>query len=312
MEPTLPPLIEHFLDAAALPGLLASSLRAARIRGDENGQPRYQLRVDVRNDEPAAGVAALSWRTETEGASQWHVGTHAVVPGRTSIEIGATSPLPPLEARLETYLSRNRRALALPLPHFDHTAAVDWPPLDGARPSSWMPREDGIVVDDLDPGFSVTRADAGGFGWSSQSPESAPNALRGDWWRQEDPNTVAWGKYRRTLVRKPRGEGAALARFDVALPEDGRWRRAYHLPGDAVRHVRYGRLRRHSLGTLDIRLVVDGVETALPFDSGDADIGWNDLGVFDLPAGRVQIAVSDRTSGDVVVADAVRWQWLSA
>ena len=168
VEPTLPPLIEHFLDAAALPGFRASSVRAARIRDDENGQPRYQLRVDVRNDEPAAGVAALSWRTETEGALQWHFGTHAVVPGRTSIEIGATSLLPPLEARLETYLSRNRRALLLPLPHFDHAATVDWPPLDRARPSSWMPREDGIVIDDLDPGFSVTRADAGGFGWSSQ------------------------------------------------------------------------------------------------------------------------------------------------
>ena len=234
------------------------------------------------------------------------------MPGRTSIEIGATSPLPPLEARLETYLSRNRRALPLPLPHFDRAVAVDWPPLDGLRPSSWLPREDGIVVDDLDPGFSVIRADADGFGWSSRPSESAPAALRGGWRHQEDPNTVAWGKYRRTLVRKPPGDGAALARFDVTLPKNGRWRLAYHLPGEAVRQMRYGRLRRHSIGALDIRLIADGIETALLLDGGDAEIGWNDLGVFDLPAGRVRIAVSDKTTGDVVVADAVRWRWLSA
>ena len=308
VEPTLPPLIEHYLKRAALPGFLASSARAARIRDDENGQPRYQLAVDVRNDEPAPGVAAIGWRTETDGASRWHVGAHAIVPGHESVEIAATSPLPPLEARLETYLSLNRRALPLPLPHFDHAAALDRMPLDSTRPSDWTLPEDGIIVDDLDPGFSVTAPSQTFFGSSRRSAESTPNALHGGWRRQESPNTVAWGKYRRTLVRKPYGDGSAVAHFDATLRARGRWRLAYHLPGDTVRHVRYGRLRRDSIGTLDIRLVADGVETPLPLDGRNAKVGWNDLGAFDLPAGSVRVVVSDKTAGEVVVADAIRWQ----
>ena len=308
VEPTLPPLIEHYLKRAALPGFLASSVRAARIRDDENGQPRYQLAVDVRNDEPAPGVAAISWRTETDDASQWHVGAHAIVPGHESVEIAATSPLPPLEARLETYLSLNRRALPLPLPHFDHAAALEQVPLDGTRPTDWTPPGNGIIVDDLDPGFSVTAPSQTLFGSSRRSAESTPNALHGGWRRQESPDTVAWGKYRRTLVRKPHGDGSTIAHFDATLPEPGRWRLAYHLPGDAVRHVRYGRLRRASIGILDIKLVTDGVETPLPLDGRNAEVGWNDLGVFDLPAGGVRVVVSDKTAGEVVVADAIRWQ----
>ena len=317
VEPTLQPLIEHYLEQAALPGFLVSKVRAARIREDESGQPRYQVSVGVRNDEPAPGVVAISWRTDTDGSPQWHEGPHAIVPGLESIEIGATSPTVPLEVRLETHLSLNRGALLLPLPNFDHEAAADWEPLNGARPSDWMRQQDpGIVVDDLDAGFSVTAPTQTAFGWGRRSGESTPGAripefgaFSDGWRRLNSPNTVAWGKYRRTLVRKHHGDGTAQARFDAILPEPGRWLLEYHLPGDAVRYVRFGRLRRESVGALDIRLVANGVETPLPFDGVDAEAGWDELGVFDLPAGRVQVTVSDNTSG-VVVADAIRWQQL--
>ena len=316
VEPTLSPLIEHFFERAALPGFVASAVRTARIGDDENGQPRYQLLVDVRNGEPAPGVAALRWRTQVDGSSRWHDGTHAIVSGRESVEIGATSPAPPVNVYLETHLALNRRALLLSSPDFDHAAVEDWQPLDGARASDWMPRAEGIVVDDLDAGFSVVapirtvgRTGPGTPTPSTRIPEFG--AFRDGWRRQESPNVLAWGKYRRTLVRGPPGDGSALARFDAQLPKAGRWRLAYHLPGDAVEEMHYERLYRDAIGALDIRLVLDGVETPLPFDGRDAAAGWNALGAFDLPAGRVFVAVSDKTSGEVVVADAVRWQRLA-
>ena len=46
----------------------------------------------------------------------------------------------------------------------------------------------------------------------------------------------------------------------------------------------------------------------MEFDASAASIGWNDLGEFSLPAGEVSLVVSDRTSGSLVVADAVRWR----
>lgn len=317
VEPTLPPLIEHFFEQATLPGFMASSVRAARISDDEDGQPRYQMRVDVRNDEPAPGAVAIRWRTEPMAPPEWHTSTHAIVPGHESIEIGATSPAPPEEVRLQTYLSLNRRALLLPLQSFDHAAVLGWTPFNGARASDWMPQRDGIVVDDLDAGFSVI-APTQTIGWARRAAESTPSthipefgAFRDGWRRQSSPNIVAWGKYRHTLVRRWPGDGTALARFDAILPRAGRWRLAYHLPGDAVAERFYEWLRRDPIGTLDIELVGDGVETPLPFDGRDAEVGWNNLGVFDLAAGPIRVAVSDKTSGEVIVADAIRWQRLT-
>lgn len=154
LEPKLPPLIKPLFESASLPGFLVSSVRAARIR-DLEDEPRYQINVDVRNDEATVGVAAISWRTETGGTSQWQLGPHVIVPGHESREIGATSSAAPVEARLDTFLSLNRRALPLPLPDFDQQASLDWEPFDGARKSDWKPRPEGIVVDDQDAGFSV-------------------------------------------------------------------------------------------------------------------------------------------------------------
>ncbi len=317
VEPTLEPLVAHFFEQAALPGFLASEVRVVRIRDDKRGRPRYQISVDVRNDEQAPGLVAIGWRTETDGSPQWHEGPHAIVPGHESVEIGATSPAVPLEVRLETYASLNRGALRLPLPDFDRSAAAGPEALNGTRPSAWTPRRDGIVVDDLDTGFSVTAPTRSVFGWGRPSAEATPGAripeygaFYDGWRRLASPHAVAWGKYRRTIVRKRPGDGTALAHFDAVLPRTGRWRLAYHLPGGAVRHVRFGRLRGDRIGTLDIRLVVDGVETPLPLDGLEAETGWNDLGMFDLPAGHARVTVSDKTSG-LVVADAIRWRRIS-
>lgn len=49
---------------------------------------------------------------------------------------------------------------------------------------------------------------------------------------------------------------------------------------------------------LDIKLVADGVETLLPLDGRNAQVGWNALGVFDLPAVGVRVVVSDKTAGE--------------
>ena len=46
------------------------------------------------------------------------------------------------------------------------------------------------------------------------------------------------------------------------------------------------------------------------FDAAVAEAGWNKLGEFDLPGGQTRLVVTNRTSGVVVVADAIRWRRL--
>lgn len=313
-EPSLRPLIEHFLNAASLPGYLASPVLVVRIDDDENGRPRHQIVLHVRNDEPVPGVVALTWRTETQDLSQWHVGPHATVLGNASVQMGAVSTNVPQEIRLETYLALNRRALQLPVSN-DAMVAVDQQPFVGARPSDWAPRGPGIVVDDLDHGFSVAAATTGLVPWRRLQPLPSADvpefgALRDGWRRQSSPDVLAWGKYRRTLVRKPAGDGSAVAHFDAIIPAAGHWNLQYHLPGASLRYVRYGRLRRpESIGDIHMTLLRGEREpVSLALDAGGVHGGWNEIGTFEIPAGPVRLTVSDRTTGDIIVADAIRWR----
>jgi len=322
-DPAIAPYIEHFMRGSALPGFLASDLRVVRLADDESSQPRYQLAVHVRNDEPVPGVAGISFRSSsTAEAFEW--GDLSPVPGNTSLELGVVTRSPPREVRLETYLSQNRRIIRLALPEIDSETIAPDEPFRGVRPSDWMPPDLGIVVDDLDPDFSVVqpprkslRLNFGG----DEVDRATVTEYYGDagerrWRRQEHADTASWGKYRRTLTRIRAGSGEGSASFRAELPTSGTWRLAYYLPGSSASKRTRSEMSRFwrvadRLGTLDIEVEVADRRIPVSFDASTAVSGWNDLGTFELPAGPVTVVVSDATTGDIAVADAVRWELIS-
>ncbi|MCY3620367.1 MAG: hypothetical protein OXH68_01480 [Gammaproteobacteria bacterium] len=315
-DPAMAPYIEHFMRESTLPGFLASDLRAYRIADDENGQPRYQLAVHIRNDEPVPGVAAIAFWSSLY---QW--GDFVHVPGKTSLELGVVASEPPAEVRLETYLSQNRRIMRLALPPIDPETTLPGEPFNGSRHSDWTPQDSGIVVDDLDPGFATVSPPRRGFRMSFGDeeddtdggvPEYYSDAGARLWRRQENPDTVSWGKYRRTLTRIQAGDGEGRASFRAELPTPGTWRLSYHLPGSSASEGNRFQLPSgwesgDRFGTLDFEIVAGASRTPFIFDASTAVSGWNDLGTFDLAAGPVTVVVSDDTTGDIVVADAIRW-----
>ena len=322
VDPGVGHWLRRIFHEPGLPGFLASDARVERLPDDDNGNPRYQILVHVRNDEPAPGVAGLSYRAGEEGFT-WS--PFVQVPGESSVEIGAVSREPPEEVRLETYLSLNRRIMRLRMESLDAETIVRQPPFNGSRESAWLPPDLGIVVDDLDPGFSALSPPAQWGLWrADDAPAANGQAARMEefgreastarrWRRQADPNIVTWGKYHRTLARIAAGNGDAQASFTATLPTAGRWRLHYHLPGASLSEGHEMRSRpwwnpADAFGEMDVKIVSADGELPVAFDGALAVPGWNSLGAHDLPAGRVQVVVSDATSGDVVVADAVRWE----
>ena len=84
-------LLGDWLGDAALPGFLTSPVRIARLTDDEQGDPRYQLSVHVRNAEAVPGLVRVDYYEEA--------GTDATapirVPGHSSVEIGMVAKLRP-------------------------------------------------------------------------------------------------------------------------------------------------------------------------------------------------------------------------
>lgn len=303
--------LEHAMRRAGLPGFVTSAARVFRLDDDALGHPRYQILIDVRNAEAAPGVVSLNWFRGGDGG--WGAGF--VVPGHTSRELGMVAPVAPLELNLKTYLSLNRKDIRVALrPTEGDTVAA---PFVGSRSSDWLPADPGIVVDDLDAGFSLVWPGAGALRLGNRQatghsiaavPEfSLVESSRG-WRRQEDELTVAWGRYRRTLVRTPAGDGEARASFTTELPQSGTWRLSYHLPGPRVSHGVAGWDIPDFFGTLHMEVIAGGFRRPVELDGTTAEQGWNLVGTFDLPAGPATVVVSDASDGVVVVADAVHWQ----
>ena len=298
--------------SSELPGFVASELSAYRLEDDADGA-RYQLRLHVCNAEPVPGLVRLLCRG-SEATQTCSFKGHAVQP-RTCIEVGEVTDFPPAEATLDTYLSRNGNGIALPAPSIDEERAIGAEPLQGARASAWRPpTTTDIVVDDLSEGFALDD-EAAPRGW--RLPGRQPT------WRRQETNG-SWGRYARTATWSAPGDGDRSATFAAHLPRAGRWRLDYHLPGSEVAELEgsvgmsFRRTRAtHQLGRYEMALVEGtgeaettdgGKRTPLTFDGSIAEEGWNHLGTFDLRSTNVALVVTDRTDGDMVVVDAIRWR----
>ena len=320
-------LLGDWLGDASLPGFLVSDALVVRLTDGDRGEPRYQIRAHVHNGEPAPGLVRLGvFSRAGEVPTRWsapvRVGAHA------SVELGLVVDGPPREVWISPYLSLNRGDIRLDVPEFDVTASVVAEPLNGGRESTWTPKpEPGIVVDDLDPGFSVVYAtpeDEARYGpeatWLTGEldideglPVFNPFAVAtGGWMRIEQPGT--WGRYRHTVASTTSGGGGVSARFAAQLPHAGRWRVGYHVAEiESPRDRPFMETVRTSIllgarGTYQMKIVTADNDLPVEFDADAARTGWNDLGEYSLPAGEVGLEVSNKTTGTVVIADAVRWR----
>lgn len=340
-------VIGDWLHEAALPGFVASSVSVDRLADDESGNPMYQTRVHVRNDEPTPGLMRLRYRVadmksmKSDREVPWETTDPIRFAGNQSFEIGVITNIPLFELWLEPYLSLNRRVVQLTIPEVDSETTIDEEPFHGPRPSEWGISSDlyaDILVDDLDPSFAVEddenldwQPSGIQFGFSTPKihldqglPEFQP--MFGNpvvWSRNRTPG--AWGKYRHTAAVVRGGEGKRRAVFGADIPRAGRWRLSYHIPevrgsnvnvsvGPGGATATRSRGKGPQQGTYDIKLIDgNGDDQAVEFDGTASESGWNDLGEFVLPAGETRVVVSDKSDGalkmlNMVIADAIRWR----
>ncbi len=329
-------LLGDWLRDAALPGFVASGVTAVRLRDDADGKPQFQTLVHLHNGEDVPGLVRLQYllesqATEDGGPRNWTDTAPLRVDGGASVQAGIVTAEPVAELWLAPYLSLNRAPIRLPVSKPDASRARADEAFAGSRVSDWRPSPpQGIVVDDLDPGFSVVLADGEGvrLGGAVALPDdvdmdeglpafASHDPLRERWAREAQ--TDAWGRYRRTTARSPAGEGLEHAVFTARLPAAGRWRLEYHLPplyaedapggsGPTIVVSITGGRGEMAHGSYDLTLRQDGTSRPVEFNATGASPGWQHVGEFELAAGEVSLIVSNRTSGSAVTADAIRWR----
>lgn len=305
-------LLGDMLSSTALPGFVCSDAKVYRIPDSSDGSPRYQLLFTVRNDEPVPGIFRFIYYYPGEGRINERVtGEMIRLNGRSTVQFGEVLSRVPDSVFIDPYLSLNRTYFQIETDSFDQEKIRNVDGIDGVTELPWALPDDGsLVVDDLDPGFTVVEdVQTGGLRLAARQrstdeatdqglPVRNGGGLPRQWSRSV--NGATWGKYRHTMALIRTGKGDKKAVFTAAIPQAGYWDLELHMP--------QGAFSDRLLGSWHL-VIVDGNgdRHEIEFSSKSALGGWNLVDNFELPEGETQVILSNMTDGRVVVADAIRW-----
>lgn len=311
------PFLTEWITADDVPGYIYTAPSVIQVSNDDQGNSRFQTTLDIRNVRPTAGYIQLDY----EDSSSYISSPGIIMNGLTSKRINLVTPSPPEYIYLETGLSLNRDSTSFGEQSEEVLAVksqLDVSPADFEQESDWIPAFQGIVVDDLDPGFHAFQKTPekkktnmpyflGGLFEPSLGMEldqglpikswNQEDRLVGIWQRSE--NSGAFGTFRKTYVTAVNSNGIPRIRFSAKLPSTGSWQLEYLIPEIFVSFGQSG----------DINLVVTnrGDSSNLTVEGETLDMGWNLVGTFDLEEGDVHIDFVDSSRPETLYVDAIRW-----
>ena len=309
-------LFGDWIGSTGLPGFVVSEAKVYRIPDDENGSPRYQMLFTVRNDEPVPGAFRFVYLYPGEANNLELAASESIrLEGKHSLRYGTIMSRLPNNYFLEPYLSLNRMIFLIKINSFDQDKIIQEDPIRGIEEIPWsLPVADSIIVDDLDKGFEIMEEEEEkglrlkarnkkdeetdqGLPYIGSNISALPPP--GEWSRIAE--TTAWGNYRHTYAVIKPGSENKRAIFSTSLPNDGAWDLELHMP------MKNGFLNRR-YGTWHITVTdSNGDQHKIEFDSQSGIEGWNMAEKLNLPEGKVTVELSNRTNGQLVVADAIRW-----
>jgi hypothetical protein len=279
-----------------------------RLPDNDNGDSAYQLLLRVRNDEPVAGFTRVTWYMEAFGKETSSKPIR--IPGHSAVEFGVVTSKPPVSVHLAPYLSLNREGFNVKILNRQEIPTRKVEPFNGVREVAWDKGDDNrIIADDLDADFTVIKDEKNDTmrlagrsvktGMDQGLPLVIGPILPSQWSRRVA--LTSWGRYRHTTAYIRAGSGKNRAVMPVTIPRAGTWELEIHIPW--LQMVTTGEQR----GTWNLEIVTDNGRESVKYNAKAGDIGWNLVGEFKLPAGKVRVEFSDKTDGKAVLADAIAW-----
>ncbi len=333
-EISIEPFITEWIQSGQPPGFIASNATVSRILDDEDGQPRYQTSVDIRNTEPTAGVVAL---TDSSWWSTWSDWNRTIITGLTSATLSFVTNEEFERLWLHPYYSLNRMPVSI-LTQYQIDEIVDVEPRPDFVLSEWQPSPtDGITIDNLDSGFSVLnqQIDArilrpfGPVQWFRDAlsgnvghyqnmkivdPMGSVHRSLNQWYlfRVTWSDVRPFGRHEPSFVEARANRATGVARFSATIPEQGTWQLEYYWPWskEENEHVGFPLDRSYKLYVESEQL-----NSEHDVEVNELDLGWNSVDSYELDTGVVNVDLTgevvwsngQKHKWGAVVADAIRW-----
>lgn len=321
-------LVEAWYRGRALPGYEVSGADAYLVRDGE--RTRTQVELTLANPTAVDGLVELSFRYRQTAAQPWWMRGMAAaadyeqlvyLPAGTRKRLGVLVDRPVAELMVDTYVSQNIPSLLL-LPFQEQTLRQGARAFVGEEATALADEEAGrkgvYVVDNEDAGFTVHDVEQANWlrrllvdVFDLREREVEYSGLR--WWggpgtweatteRRFHGQFVLSGYYKRS------GDGRSVVSWRTEVEHAGDYD-VYFYCGP-VEHMRRGQRRRgrwRNDNSLTLLVYHEAGSEPVELDMEQAKEGWNHLGTFHLSAGPAHVELTDRATGRVVIADAVKW-----
>ena len=299
--------IDTWYTASHTPTIYIKDVDANQIVLDEF--TKYQIKFKVNN--PSDIDAIISTEVMQGGGGGMRRGggmsfetekKNYIIPAGEAREIKIISDERPANISINTNISHN-----LPTSHnfnfskIDNTISDTTSGIYPINPDVFKPNPNEIIIDNEDPGFrtiaSNNRHKLKDL-FKKKDDEKYKNFM--PWWMPSQWTAIAadycYGETINSAVYKNKGSGANAVEWKTEIPKDGYYEVSIWNAKMSGRIFFMDRRRgRHK------------EKESVTLDLDEETEGWVSIGNFYLPQGEVIITLTDKVSGDYVIADAVKF-----
>jgi hypothetical protein len=316
----LEPFIDRWYRGRELPSYLMGEVAAYQVM--DGDRTRFQVKFAASNTSPVDGFLRVTLRAGGRQrfrmmGSMDEASTERIISlrGNQNKECGIILDFKPRMMLVSTLVSQN-------IPVVLHTNFAEFDlnererPFDGERVLETPLRvaePNEIVVDNEDDGFEAGGKTTHGFLGLRFRQRAARDDEKYEgiqFWNIPSnrwvPTTHSdfYGAYVRSALYTKAGDGKTPASWKASIPESGTYEVYYYV--SKIRRP-WGRGSNEKLGQYHLEITHDDGTDEVALDIDEADAGWNYLGTYYLSSGEASVRLTNESSGQIVIADAVKW-----
>jgi len=314
----LMPYIDGWFSGTKIPGFIIKDIELFKVL--DGDRIRYQVLYKISNPEEVVGLTDIRFRYGERRRFDDPRNTLETVrvvklePGESK-EVGIVLDEEPSMIYMNPMIAKN-----IPLAFADRFNVAElnekYKPFNGERildmdlsPQS----KNEIIVDDENDQFQLlSKAEQSLlkkliYGENSKEEN---NFERYQFWDPAEnwerlKSTGFYGEYIYSAYYIRAGQGDKKAQWEAELPESGN----YSVYTYVINKSSFGRKNFFEDHIKDFQYIIhhDDGQDEVSVDFVKAEMGWNLLGSYYFSKGNAKIEITDKTSGNLVVADAVKW-----
>ncbi len=302
----------------ALPGFIVRNISSYKITEGEIS--KFQIRFQISNPENTSGIVTLNVELNDpnrqnddsfDGNFNVDFSQKIFLPARSSFDVGFVFNSEPARMSIVTHISRNLpNNLIFGFSGFHETRNIA--PHNGAVSMPFFDKSTGsneIVADNEDKDFRYVQTTNQAYLKSLINSKKDDRYKYSAIWAWNPPRewraalrSEFYGSYVHSAYYTRGGTGERTAYWKAALPVKGSYDIYYYID-----KVNLGWRRTNKSPDYNISVFHDNGVDKVSQVTENVDNGWNYLGTWFISSDTGKIELSNKSNGDLVFADAVKW-----